>query len=67
VVVTDVDASSTAAEAGLQRGDVIEEVNRQPVANVDQYNRAVKAGTGQEVLLLVYHNGVTSYVAISTE
>jgi serine protease Do len=67
VVVTDVDPSSAAAEAGLQRGDVIEEVNRQPVATVDQYNRAVKAGTGQEVLLLVYHNGVTSYVAISTE
>jgi serine protease Do len=67
VVVTDVDESSTAAEAGLARGDVIQEVNRQPVATVDEYNRAVKAGNGQEVLLLVNHHGVTSYVAISTE
>jgi len=67
VVVTDVDQSSAAAEAGLQRGDVIEEVNRQAVASVDQYNRAVKAGNPQEVLLLVFHNGVTSYVAIPTE
>ena len=67
MVVTDVDESSTAAEAGLARGDVIQEVNRQPVATVDEYNRAVKAGNGQEVLLLVNHHGVTSYVAISTE
>jgi serine protease Do len=66
VVVTDVDQSSAAAEAGLQRGDVIQEVNRQPVESVDQYNRAVKAANGQEVLLLVNHGGVTHYLAIST-
>ncbi|MGB6431536.1 MAG: PDZ domain-containing protein, partial [Candidatus Acidiferrales bacterium] len=67
VVVTEVDPSSAAAEANLQRGDVIQEVNRQPVASVDQYNRAVKAVHGQEVLLLVNSKGITHYVAISTE
>jgi serine protease Do len=67
VVVTAVDPSSAAAEAGLARGDVIEEVNRQPVTSVDQYNRAVKAANGQEVLLLVNRGGHTQYLAISTE
>jgi hypothetical protein len=46
---------------------VIEEVNRQPVTSVDQYNRAVKAANGQEVLLLVNRGGHTQYLAISTE
>jgi serine protease Do len=67
VVVTDVDQSSSAAEAGLLRGDVIQEVNRQPVATVDQYNSAVKSAKGSEVLLLVNRAGVTHYLAISTE
>jgi serine protease Do len=31
-VVADVDENSNSAEAGLQRGDVIVEINRQPVA-----------------------------------
>ncbi|MGB6200154.1 MAG: DegQ family serine endoprotease [Candidatus Acidiferrales bacterium] len=67
VVVTDVDQSSAAAEASLQRGDVIQEVNRQPVTSVDQYNRAVKAANGQQILLLVNTAGHTRYIAISTE
>src|ERR1700719_3381525 len=34
VVITRVDPDSTAAEAGLDRGAIIQEVNRKPVANV---------------------------------
>jgi serine protease Do len=34
VVVTDVSPDSPAGDAGLRRGDVIEEVNRQPVDSV---------------------------------
>ena len=42
VVVTEVDPASQAASAGLKEGDVIEEVNRQPVANSDDFAHAVK-------------------------
>jgi serine protease Do len=65
VVISDVDASSSAAEAGLQRGDVIQEVNRQPVNNVEQYEKAIRATGNGEVLLLINRGGATRYVAIS--
>jgi len=67
VVVTQVDPSSAAAETGLQRGDVIQEVNRTPVASVDQYTRAVKAANGQQLLLLVNRAGTTHYVVVPSE
>ena len=51
VVVTDVDADSGAADAGLQRGDVIEEVNRQPVASPGEFEAALKKAGKQSVLL----------------
>jgi serine protease Do len=64
VVVTDVKSTSSAAEAGLQRGDVIQEVNRQPVASVTEAERIVgKAGKGS-VLLLVNRGGTTLYLAV---
>ena len=65
VVITDVDASSAAAEAGLQRGDVIQEVNRQPISNVQQYEKAIRASGNGEVLLLINRGGATRYVAIA--
>lgn len=64
VIVSQVDPNSAAAEAGLQRGDVIQEVNRKPVHNMEEY-RAALAGLGnQSVLLLVNHGGTTLYVVI---
>jgi serine protease Do len=65
VVITQVDPNSTAADAGLQRGDVIQEVNRKPVDNVTQFEEAVRSAGNQPVLLLVNRSGTTSYVVIS--
>ena len=65
VVISDVDPSSAAAEAGLERGDVIQEVNRQPVSNVEQYEKAIRAAQNGEVLLLINRGGATRYVAIA--
>jgi serine protease Do len=63
-VVTDVKSTSPAAQAGLQRGDVIQEVNRQPVTSVGDFERAAsKAGNGP-ILLLVNRGGTTLYLAI---
>jgi serine protease Do len=63
VVVTDVRASSAAAEAGLRRGDVIQEVNRQPVKNTADFEHSV-ANSKDETLLLVNRKGNTLYLAV---
>jgi serine protease Do len=65
VVITRVDPDSTAAETGLQRGDVIQEVNRKPVNNVEQFRAAVRATANQPLLLLINRGGSSSYVVIS--
>jgi len=67
VVVTDIDPSSAAADAGLQRGDIIQEVNRKPVHNIEQYNQAVGGADNQSVLLLVNRGGTTHYVVVSPQ
>ena len=63
VVVTNVDPSSEAAEAGLRRGDVIQEVNRQPVKNTSDFERAMHSSK-DKALLLVDRNGSTMYLVV---
>jgi serine protease Do len=63
VVVTDINPSSKAADSGLQPGDVIQQVNRQPVKNTADFNRAMSASK-DETLLLVNRQGTTMYVAV---
>src|SRR5437899_432820 len=65
VVITRVDPDSAAAETGLERGDVIQEVNRKPVNNVEQFRAAVRGAANQPLLLLVNRGGNTQYVVIS--
>ena len=64
VVITNVAGGSAAAEAGLQRGDVIQEVNRRPVRNLNEFNDAVRQSAGKPVLLVVNRGGSSSYVVI---
>lgn len=64
VVVTDVDQGSAAWTAGLRQGDVIQEVNRKPVASVNEFDRALRTASGGNVLLLVNRNGFTQFIAI---
>lgn len=63
VVVTNVKASSAAAEAGLRQGDVIQEVNHKPVKNTSDFERALRSSNGQP-LLLVNRNGSTMFLAV---
>src|SRR5712675_242989 len=62
VVVTDISPSSPEAESGLRRGDVIQEVNHQPVKNVSELNEAVRK-SGKNPLLLVNRQGNTLFIA----
>jgi serine protease Do len=63
VVVTSVDPSSPAASE-LDRGDVLQEVNHKPVADIEQYKQAIASAGNQPVLLLVNRGGATTYVVI---
>ena len=67
VVVAEVDPSSPAADAGLHRGDVIEEINRQPVNSVSDYQRLVRAADNQELVLSVNREGSTAFIAVQPE
>lgn len=53
VVVDSVDQNSAAAEAGLGRGDVIQEANHKPVSSMSDFRSAVAGSGDQPVLLLV--------------
>jgi serine protease Do len=53
---------SPADDAGLAPGDVILEVNRQPVTDADSFaNQIHSVPAGKDVLLLVWSNGGASY------
>ena len=64
VVITNLDPDSPAAQTGLQRGDVIESINRQPVNSTADFNR-LAAGAKGDVLLRVNRQGNPAYVVIS--
>jgi len=53
VVINDLDDNSNAYGAGLRTGDVIEEVNRQAVSGVGDFNSALQKAGKKDVLLHV--------------
>jgi serine protease Do len=67
VIVTGVQDGSRADDAGLRRGDVIQQVNRQPVNNVAEFERTMKQAGDKSVVLLVNRNGHTSFVALAPQ
>jgi serine protease Do len=58
VVVTGVEPDSSAEKAGVMRGDVIREINRQPIQSVKDFE-TVSTGlrTGENVLILIERRG----------
>jgi serine protease Do len=63
VVVTKVDPQSSAAEVGLQEGDVIMAINRQSVSSLDEAKAAVK-GKKSTIVLKVRRKGDTMLVVV---
>jgi len=64
VVITDVDPDSAASAAGLQQGDIIQQVNRKPVNSVAEFNAAIKAGTSRDSTLLLVKRGQGSQFVV---
>ncbi len=66
VVIAQLDPDSPAAQYGLQEGDVIESINRQPVHNVGDFNRLAAQAKGQ-TLLRINRQGNGVFVVISPD
>lgn len=68
VVITKVQPGSAAEAAGLQEGDVIEEVSREPVASLDDYQQiASKIGKDELVVLLINRRGNSLFIAVNPQ
>jgi serine protease Do len=68
VVVTAIEPGSAADEAGIRRGDVIVEVDRKLVRNLDEYKKAVAAiRKGRGVLFLVRRGDSTLFLALKPQ
>jgi len=67
-IVTDIDESSAAYEAGLRQGDVILEINRKPVASAEEaVELSAKNDKKGSVLLRVWSRGGTRYVVVKED
>jgi len=64
LVVEDVNPDGRAAAAGIQAGDVIEEVNRQPVKSIEDLRAALKKTTDRPTLLLINRQGSDIFVTV---
>jgi serine protease Do len=68
VVVTSVEEGSLAEVAGLMTGDLILEVNRQPVTSLASFQRLVEPVKPKDLaLLLISRQGIYQYVALEGE
>jgi len=64
VVVQDVNPDGRAADAGIQAGDVIEQINRTPVNSVEELRSAVRRTSDRPLLLLVNREGRNIFVTV---
>ncbi|MGQ0812018.1 MAG: Do family serine endopeptidase [Nitrospiraceae bacterium] len=66
VVVSQVEGGSSAEAAGLQRGDVIQEVNHEVIKNLDDFQKAsAKVKKEEMVVLLLSRQGNNLFVAVN--
>jgi serine protease Do len=67
-IVTGVDQDSNSAEAGLQRADVIVEINRQPVSDADDAVKLCTGAKSDQILLKIWRRdgdlAITRYLSV---
>jgi serine protease Do len=64
-LVTSVDEDSNAAKAELRAGDIIVEINRQPVRNADEAVDLSNKASGRVIVLRIWREGRTTYLTVS--
>jgi serine protease Do len=64
LVVTNVDPEGPAADAGLRRGDVIQELNRKPLTTREELRAALNGAGERPVLLLILREGRSTYFTV---
>ena len=63
-VVTEVDENAAAREAGLKPGDVILEINRQPVKSAEDAVKLTESPKDKTTLLRIWSKGGSRYVVV---
>jgi serine protease Do len=64
-VIAEIDVESPAAKAGLREGDVIQEVNKQPVKNAKELVAiSKKLKPNEKILIRVWSQGRSGFVAL---
>lgn len=64
LLVTGVDPAGNAATAGIRQGDLIQEVNRQPVKTVAQFSAAAQQSGAKPVLILIKRRNNVIYLTL---
>ncbi|MFA5354725.1 MAG: PDZ domain-containing protein, partial [Thermodesulfovibrionales bacterium] len=68
VVVTRIEPSSPAEEAGIRKGDLIQEIGRKRIQDLNDFTKAVSGlNTEETVLLFVNRSGRRFYAALSQQ
>ena len=64
VVVSQVDPNAPAFAAGLRPGDVIQEIDRQPISTTDEAMKADKQARAKSMLVLFWRQGRSGYLVL---
>jgi serine protease Do len=64
LLVTRVDPSGSAADAGIRQGDLIQEVNRQTVKTVAEFSAAIQRSGAKPALVLVKRRNAVIYLTL---
>ncbi len=65
VLVGEVDPVGPAAHAGIERGDVIEQINRQPLRSGTDVKTALERSSNRPALLLINRRGESLFVTVT--
>ena len=66
-LVSSVDEDSNSAKAELRQGDVILEINHQPVQSADDAVELSKNAKGRRVLLRIWRQGATIFLTVDNQ
>ena len=67
VVIVNIEDGSIASLAGLQKGDVIVQVNHKPLKNADDFMKIVSQAKNEPTLLLIKRKGTSLFVSLQVD